>query len=482
MARRNPALLPAAARHLADRFTYGVTPALATEILGFTSNREWFEAQLTRSQPQNLRATLVPTWFPLLANAPTLSAILAQQALRGAYQVGNELIARNLALRILSTHQVYETMCDFWANFLYIPASEPRSFAWRVRYDDEVVRKHALGTYREMLRAAVVHPAMAGYLTNDLNQKAGINENLGRELLELHTVGAIYSEDDVLNSSRLLTGYTVAVTSNFAAGYDANRHWVGPVKVLDFTHPNAEPDGRAALGEYLDYLAMHPATARRIAQRLCVRFVSDQPPRAVVDAVARTYLRSGSDIKACLRTLVAHRAFRRSVRSKARTPSDDVVHTARVLGLTPAGAPTANAFIYQLIGQAGAMGQISLRWPAPDGWPEQTQGYLSASRVLRSWRTHLDLAGTTGTALIDVDVATKASQLPQTWPKTFEEVIDHQSQRIIGQPAGAAVVAAIVRSTGIPAAQAITGPDDLTDLQYRLLRGTVLNSPAGLQR
>jgi uncharacterized protein (DUF1800 family) len=323
---------------------------------------------------------------------------------------------------------------------------------------------------------------MAGYLTNDLNHKGGINENLGRELLELHTVGKSYTEQDVLNTSRLLTGFTVDVLTTFDASYDPGRHWTGRVKVLDFSHPNSDADGRAALRRLLDHLAMHPATAQRIARRLCTRFVSDSPPDSIVHAVARTYRRSGSDIKACLRTLVSHQAFQEARHRKAWSPSDDVVHTARVLGLQPNGALTTGAFLYRLVNAATVMGQVSFRWPRPDGWPETSADYLSAARVLRSWTAHLDLAATSSDLLKNVTVPSKASELPGSWPRTLAEVVDHQSRRLLGRAAGQDLVHAVAAATGINAGHLLRGPDGLSDWHYQLLRGTVLNAPAGLQR
>lgn len=479
---RFPDALPEATRHLADRFSYGVDPGLVADVRANGGREGWWRAQLTRSDPQSLSAGLVPAWFPLLRNPAPLTALLAGTGVRSSWTVGQELIAQTFARRILSRHQVHETMVDFWGNLLYVPASESRSFAWRADYDEQVLRRHALGTYRDLLKAAVVHPAMAGFLTNDLNRKGAINENLGRELLELHTVGRRYSERDVLHASRMLTGFQVDVLTSFEARYVPARHDTGTVRVLGFTDPNRDPDGRAALGRMLGYLAGHPATARRIAHRLCVRFVSDDPPDSIVRSVARAYLRSGTDIRATLDALVRHPEFQRAKHAKAWNPSDDVVHTARVMGLTPTGALTPGAFLYRLIEAAEDMGQVSLRWPRPDGWPETSDNYLSASRVLRSWRHHLDLAGTRGDLLQGVTVASKSSQLPTAWPRTLGELVDHQSQRLVGRPASALLVRAVASAVGKPASFRYAGPDAVPEVDYRLLRGTVLNSPSGLER
>ncbi|MCW2816736.1 MAG: hypothetical protein JWN84_4191 [Nocardioides sp.] len=468
--------LPPATRHLADRFAYGVNDALRADLR--KGGAAWFEAQLRRSEPQTLQAELVPLWFPALKNPAPLNALLDRTGIRPSRVVAGELITQTLARRVLSRHQVYETMVDFWSNLLYVPAGEGRWFSYRPAYDD-VVRRHALTDYRSLLQATVVHPAMTAFLDNDLNRRDGLNENLGRELLELHTVGRRYTESDVRNTSRLLTGFTLG---NGLARYDAGRHHRGRVQVLGFTHPNSAADGRPALDALLSYLAGHPATARRVAQRLCVRFVDDEPPRAVVEAVATAYRRSGTNIPATLRALVRHPQFRAAQRSKVWTPSDDVVRSARVMGLTPTGAPTDDSFVHSLARTALDMGHLSLLWPRPDGWPETSSDYLSASRVLRSWRHHYDLAATRSDLFRNVRVSSKESQLPRTWPRTLAQLVDHQAERLVGRPASDALVDAVAGALGVRPRHRYRDADALPDRHYQLLRGTVLNSPAGLQR
>ena len=289
-----------------------------------------------------------------LRNTPALAQVLDSRGVRPRYQVGLDLIAQTMALRILSRHQLFEATADFWSNLLYIPAAEARSFAWRADYDSTVIRANTFGSFPAMLAASVNHPAMATYLSNDLNEKAAINENLGRELLELHTVGRdAYDESDVRAMSRLLTGFTVSTGNVSQCGYDPNRHQTGKVRVLGHTEANADADGRAALSRTLRYLALHEATARRIAVRLCTRFLHDSPPGDLVRDVAAAYRRSGGSVVPMLRTLVRHPAFARSEGAKVLKPGDDLVRACRVLGLQPSGAVGSGAFIRQLeIGRA----------------------------------------------------------------------------------------------------------------------------------
>ena len=223
-------------------------------------------------------------------------------------------------------------MTEFWSNHMHIPVGHDR--AWAYRYDyDATIRQHALGTFEELLIACSLHPAMRVYLDNWKSVKNKPNENQGRELLELHTVGrsAGYTEAMVKASAVLLSGYTVDWGKTYDAKYDANAHTTGAVQVLDFSHPNTAADGQAATLDYLKYLANHPATARRIATKIATQFVSDSPSDGLVDTLAGVYTSSGTDIRAVLTALSNHPEFLTSSGLKVRTPVADLVATTRVL-------------------------------------------------------------------------------------------------------------------------------------------------------
>ena len=236
-----------------------------------------------------------------------------------------------LLRRIYSQRQVLEVMTEFWENHLHVPVYDDGVWMYRSQYG-KVIRSHALGRFDQMLVAAITHPAMGISLDNANSTKKAPNENLGRELLELHTLGrGNYTEDDVKSSARILTGYRVDLWRTWNATYDTGSHWTGAVKVVDFTHRNSEPDGRPVAEEYLTYLARHPRTASRIARKLAVRFVSDAPSAALVAHLAKVFLDNDTEIEPMLRALVAHPEFKASAAMKVRTPTDDVVATHRVL-------------------------------------------------------------------------------------------------------------------------------------------------------
>ena len=180
---------------------------------------------------------------------------------------------------------------------------------------------------------------------------------------------------------------------DWATSYNPAAHWTGPVQVMGFSHPNADPDGRAVIAAYLTYLAHHPATAHRLARKLAIRYVSDSPSAALVDHLAQVYLANDTAIVPVLRALVAHPEFIAAEGLKVRNPADDVVATWRSLDVQ-AAAPTsddsgANAVLWQTV----ALGQAPFDWARPDGQPEDGASWSSVSRVLASFETHYGMCG-----------------------------------------------------------------------------------------
>jgi hypothetical protein len=476
-----PALLRTSELHLARRFTFGINEQVLRDIRSAGSAHKWFEKQLRPSRIADSRGDAMLGWYPRLKDAPDVAWTKNTSGAYGSWQYGEDLVAYSLARRIVSRRQVQEVMADFWSNLLYIPAGEDRSFPWRRAYDD-VIRANALGSFRMLLRRAVLHPAMSGWLNNSSNTRRGINENLGRELLELYTVGrpAGYGEDDVQDSARLLTGFHVNVFQDFAASYVPDDHWVGRVEILGFTHANASKDGRPAVNAYLDHLARHPATAQRIARRLCVRFVSDTPSSAIVSAVAKAYRSSDTNIPATLRALVKHPDFMRSRRTKVRTPAEDVVATARVLEIRPTGSGE-KSFARQLMWMSQSMGQTPFGWPRPDGFPETSSTWASPARILRTWDIHYSIAGGWWHPT-DVHVTSKASSLPTKWPLTLGQLVEHQSRMLLGMSSTADMRAAVATVLDRKESSTYASASAVSDWAWTVIRSTVLNAPEGMLR
>jgi hypothetical protein len=412
--------------HLLRRASYGPTPELiarATRLGAAT----WLEHQLTPSRlPDTPTETLVRTRFP--ETAWSISKIRAEyEDDVGTWEPMYQLARATLTRAIWSERQLFELMVEFWSNHLNV--ASPSADVWDNRLEyDRVIRRHALGSFDDLLVAATLHPAMQCYLDNTSSEASHPNENHGRELLELHTlgVGAGYSETDVKNSARILTG--LGVDDDGLAAYRPERHFVGPVRVLGFQHANATADGgRSVAVAYLRWLARHPATATSIARKLSVRFVSDDPPPSLISALATTYRRSGTAIVPVLRKLFHSREFAASRARKVRRPYEDLVAAVRVLGLRPDARGTVG--LQGLHWMLVDLGHAPLAWGPPNGYPDVEVAWRSAAGTLGRWNAHMNIAARwwpqtlTGPAL--------SSLVPSPRPRTHGELLDALARRLL---------------------------------------------------
>ena len=266
--RPTPAPAPAAPQPpealLVRRFTYGATSLppqagvvqdLSAQIKADGGPRAWFEKQLRPASVPDPLGDEIMTWWPSLELPATEIGARHLAKIEEGWVVEANLARRTLARRVHSSRQVHEVMTEFWQNHLHVTIGSDGQFPHRADYD-RTIRKHALGTFVDLLHDAITHPAMGIYLSNASSTAKAPNENLGRELLELHTVGTgHYDEDDVKNSARILTGWRSSTWAPWTHAYEPKSHWVGPVEVMGFSHPNADPDGRAVTRAYLTYLA-----------------------------------------------------------------------------------------------------------------------------------------------------------------------------------------------------------------------------------
>jgi uncharacterized protein (DUF1800 family) len=370
--------------HLVRRATYGPTPALLAKARRM-GRAKWLDQQLHPGQIQDSASGMVRRWPRLNWSSATVHGALRI----GSWDVMFDLVQAHIARAAWSDRQLFEVMVDFWSNHLNVTC--PSSDVWSTRhlYDSQVIRKHALGKFSDMLAASARHPAMLLYLDNANSSRKAPNENYARELLELHTVGLVYSEADVKAAARLLTGLSVdRATSSYK--YNPELHATGAVKILGWSHDNGSADGEAAALAYVRHLAKHPATARRIARKLAVRFVSDDPPASLVTKLAKVYLSHDTDIRPVLKALFMSPEFARSSGKKVRTPFEDMIATVRALGLRPPKGGTDG--MEQLYWVSGDLGQPPLGWHPPNGYPDVAAAWTSAGSTLAKWNNHLGLA------------------------------------------------------------------------------------------
>ena len=286
------------------------------------------------------------------------------------YNIVNELSQAKMLRAILSERQLQEVMTDFWFNHFNIYIGKDSDQWYTTSYERDAIRKHALGKFRELLIATATSPAMMIYLDNWLSMgpdsiangvnpaypnskrgNRGLNENYGREVMELHTLGVDggYTQADVSALSAILTGWTVD-RPNQAGPFQFNaklhepgpKQWLGyTISTTDFRAANLPPDIPTGMNEgveALTLLAANPHTAHFISYKLAQRFVADDPPPALVDRMAATYLATDGDIKAILRTLVQSPEFnsRKYFRNKIKTPLEFVASAFRTTATDPA--------------------------------------------------------------------------------------------------------------------------------------------------
>ena len=425
--------------HLLRRATFGPTQAevLAVRQLGVDA---WIEQQLN---PQSIPD---PTADTVLAAYPTLAMTTLQ--LRGLpdddqRRPMDELGRATLARQIWSSRQLHEVMVDFWANHINVVNPQNGADNTRGSYDRDVIRAHALGRFEDMLKASASSAAMMAYLNNNISDKKNVNENYGRELLELHTVGIAggYTEVDVRNSAYITTGRTIDRNEMFS--YDARKHWTGAVKVLGFSHPNTNAAEGLALGEaYLRYLAVHPATATNIARKLAVRFVCDSPPATLVTRLAREYLASDTAIVPVLRLLFRSEEFWIASGLKVSRPRENLVATARAIGVGPGdGTVKALDSLYRLTEQ---MGHAPLAWPLPNGYPDVAGAWTSAFATLNMWNAHRALIQGTYKGL----TYPKPEELVTNRPATVGAYLDALAARLVFQPLTAPQKSALLTFLG----------------------------------
>jgi uncharacterized protein (DUF1800 family) len=323
-----------------------------------------------------------------------------------AYEEDDETLSpilRRVALlrAVYSQRQLFEVMCEFWSDHFNIDPGKGDARYTKIADDAQVIRKHALGHFRDMLRASALSPAMLWYLDGRANVKRSPdekpNENYARELMELHTLGVHggYTQQDVMEVARCLTGWTVMAKKDdgfsgklLSSFKDRGRvvfrkdvHDDGTKRVLGQEIPPGL--GEADLDRVIDIVAAHPSTARFIATKLCVRFISDEAPPAAVEAVARAFAGSKGDIKTTLRALFATPEFRASGGAKFKRPFHFLVSALRA---TNAETDADRGVVSYL----ERMGHVPFRFPTPDGYPARAQHWHAT--LLWRWKFALALA------------------------------------------------------------------------------------------
>ena len=451
-------------------------------------------------------------------------------------QALGELQHAKLARAVLSERQLEQVLVDFWFNHFNVDARKQQVRATVVSYEQDTIRPHVFGSFRDILGATAHSAAMLVYLDNFRSSremelgpreqaaaerlrrevmgeeqmkpaadaatmtaaaptpapatpaKRGLNENYGRELLELHTLGvdAGYTQKDVQEVARAFTGWTINPRNgNFL--FRRQWHDDGPKKILgvEFASGGGVKDGE----KVLDMLAAHPATAKRIATKLCQRFVADEPPAALVERVAKAFLESKGNLRATYEAVFFLPEFFASehLRAKTKSPFEFTASALRASGATLVAADGLRTRLPLRAVEAGAalgrggdrldrmprktamlhlveLGQPPYVWSPPTGFPEDSTHWVSAGALVS--RLNFSLSLTAGQV---VDARVDARNLLGTANADRpEEVVSALAGNVLGRQPSAGTLRVLLEQAA-PSREGATAVPDVPKLLALLL-------------
>jgi uncharacterized protein (DUF1800 family) len=296
-------------------------------------------------------------------------------------------IAARVEAAATSDAPLLERLTHFWSNHFTVSILRPAIRGFAAAFEREAVRPHVTGRFVDMALAVARHPAMLLYLDNAISigpqslvgqrRNKGLNENLGRELLELHTLGVDggYTQQDVEQLARILTGWSVGRLDDPSPGtflFRPQIHEPGGKTLLGRGFPEG---GESEAAQAIEFLAHHPATAAHVAAKLARHFIADDPPKDSIERIARVFRDSGGDLRRVAAAVVKEEAAWRAPFAKLRTPWEMVVAAIRVTGFLPPAE--------MLVGSLKQLDQMPFFAPSPAGWPDVAASWISPEAVLR---------------------------------------------------------------------------------------------------
>jgi uncharacterized protein (DUF1800 family) len=307
--------------------------------------------------------------------------VLGQQFLR-------EMAAR-MALGFTTQKPFAEQLVWFWSNHFTVSATNPAAITLVAAFEREAIRPNIAGTFEDMLLASTRHPAMQLYLDNAQNigpdslagliAHKGLNENLGRELMELHTLGVDggYTQADVIALAKILTGWSLdkdGGTTGFH--YYPARHEPGDIVLRGKTYSGGEEAGIQALKD----LAHDPATARHIAGKFAVHFIADDPPAESVARLEASFNRTGGNLRALAETAVNDPAAWKPGPGKMRSPMEYTTAALRIVGWPQGG--DRDKQVKSVMAATKMMGEFPMLAPSPKGWPDVSEAWSGPDALL----------------------------------------------------------------------------------------------------
>lgn len=491
---------------LFSRAAFGSTPADVEDFLALGSNdRQRLEAWVDRQlEPENISDDALDAQLNRAQHETTTKALeelwveheLEFDDFDLRYLPMWETISSTALRALYSRRQLTEVLADFWHNHFSVYGFHTFVAPVFPHWDREVIRRHMLGNFRDFLEAVTVAPAMAFFLDNIYNSADGPNENFARELLELHTMGedayfgavpasqvpinhqgfpAGFTDEDIRELARCLTGWSLDERSGEFL-YRGYWHDQGAKDVLGI-HLAAYG---APLSDYrtvLDRVAVHDATARFIATKLCRRLVADDPPPSLVDAAAAVFLANTDQpdqLKLVVRSILLSDEFLSTWGDKVRRPFEATVAAIRAMGpdfSLPLDEDVTRYFMFLLF----SAGQLPFTWAPPTGFPDRKDAWLTTNAMVGCWRminlfTALELDGVRPSD----PVAATPDHL-----RTATEIVDYWIDRALNRP-----MAAASRDALIAFMAGNRDPDEPLDLGAWTIRdrlrstvGLILTSP-----
>ncbi|HET7901152.1 MAG TPA: DUF1800 domain-containing protein [Candidatus Nanopelagicales bacterium] len=462
------------ARHLLNRAAYGPTAAdlASVHALGYAG---WLEKQLAPSTIDDSACTAILSRLPDQSKAIWRVRYGIENGTINGWDQFNSVL-QDLTVRALwSKRQLLTVLEDFWGNHFNVTIYHDDTAESRAHYA-WTIRTHALGKFTDLLLAITKHPAMLTYLNNRESTALHPNENQGRELLELHTVGvdAGYGEDGVLDAARILTGLGVDSDSG-EYEFQPWNHWTGAVKVLGFTHANtADTGGEAVADALVRYLAHHPATAKRICHKLAVRFVSDTPSDALVTMLANVYLKNDTNITMVLRALFSSAEFAASIGKKVARPYEHIVSTARLMQIQPV-ADNLDAPL-QLVNLADNAGHNPFGQPFPTGQADTADQWESTATTLVRWNNTISVVSNWyPNDVVRPSLVTAA--IGPTLPGTHGELVDLVATNLFGRTLAPEHKTAVLAFLGVTADKAVSPSSAAASYGLNSFVSVLLDSP-----
>jgi uncharacterized protein (DUF1800 family) len=398
-----------------SRLGYGPSPSLVADVSRVGGARAWSLQQLDLAYNASRKPAAIPAQFTHFNQ--TLEQIFPVfEAERKARKAGQERLQKKedgepgagkmeapmfsrdaareaAAWRVTACsspaleNPLLARMTEFWFNHLNVFSGKGPVRPFVGHYELNVIRANALGKFEDLLLASAKHPAMLFYLdqaqsvadgsTGPVGQAHGLNENYARELMELHTLGVNggYSQSDVRELARILTGWTVAPRQASGFRFAQQNHDTGDKRLLGTTfHNQGLKEGEDAIR----MLARHPATAQRIATRLATFFVSDKPSQALIDRLASSFTASQGDMRVVMRTLIESTAFWQADQTLFKTPFDFACSALLALG-----GPQERRDMAQTLNFLNNAGQPVQGWQTPDGYKTDAATWLSPEALTR---------------------------------------------------------------------------------------------------